>query len=238
MNATFTNRLDSFRTTLAYLGQPGNTALWHDKAPARFTQRVTDATAAVTALASFCQQQTSVITGNATDKDREQAELEYAAYRLGNAVAECCRATGNETDAAKADFSLTRWQRMRDATLLLNAQEVIRLAQGLSAGAKKATATACGITPERIAATVKEAADFEALIASPQQAIAARKAYTGLLRDRFNAVEAIFTSLDNLIDQFPSLTFVEGYKASRLTRDLGHGPGNATPAPPAAPVVK
>jgi hypothetical protein len=232
MNANFTNRLDSFRTTLAYLAQPVNRSQWHDQAPTRFTQRVTDATAALTALADFCQQQSSVITGNAADKEREQAELEQAAHRLGNAVAECCRATSNETDAAKADFSLSRWHQMRDAVLLLNAHEVIRLAQGLLTAPAPALATSCGITPERIAATQKEAADFEALIASPQQAIAARRAYTSLLRDRFNVVEAHFTSLDNLIDQFPSAPFVEGYKASRITRDLGH---SSRPSQPPAP---
>ena len=71
-------------------------------------------------------------------------------------------------------------------------------------------------------------------VGAPQQAIAGRKATTAQMRDRFNAVEAVFASLDGLVEQFSDKTFVAGYHAARTVRDLGHGPAAATtpPAPP------
>ncbi|HBJ84008.1 MAG TPA: hypothetical protein DDZ88_09100 [Verrucomicrobiales bacterium] len=125
---------------------------------------------------------------------------------------------------------------MRDAALLANAREVIRVAEGLLAGADTATAAECGITAATVAACKKEADDYEAVISAPQQAIAGRKATTGQLRERFNTVEAVFASLDGLVEQFPDKTFVAAYHAARIVRDLGHGPGTEpTPAPPAPP---
>ena len=44
-------------------------------------------------------------------------------------------------------------------------------------------------------------------------------------------MEAIFTSLDSLVVQFPNPVFVKGYQAARITRDLAHGPWDS-PAPP------
>lgn len=235
MTNEFTNRLDSFRTTLTFLDQPANRALWFNQPPVRFTTRVAEAQAAVADLAEFCRQQETIITGAAEDKAREQAELEAAAHALGLAVAECSRSLGNETDAAKAEFSLSAWRRMRDATLLATARQVILLAQGLLTG-QPAAAAECGITTALIASTSKEADDFQAIISAPQGAIAGRKAFTALMRDRFNAVEAIFTSLDNLVVQFENAVFVQGYQAARITRDLGRGPGAESPAPPPTPV--
>jgi hypothetical protein len=203
MKDTYTNRLDSFRTTLVYLDQPANKAVWFNQPPVRFTTRVAEAQTAVANLAEFCRQQETVITGAAEDKAREEAELEAAAYTLGLAIAECARTLGNETDAAKAQFSRSTWRQMRDATLLATARQVIQLAQGLLS-TQAAAAAECGITATLIASTIKEADDFEAIINAPQGAIAGRKALTALLRDRFNEVETIFGSLDNLIMQFPS----------------------------------
>ena len=234
MTNEFTNRLDSFRTTLTFLDQPANRALWFNQAPVRFTTRVAEAQDAVAALAEFCRQQETIITGAAEDKAREQAELEVAAHALGLAVAECSRTLGNETDAAKAEFSLSTWRRMRDATLLATSRQVILLAQGLLTG-QSATAAECGITSATIASTTKEADDFEAIINAPQGAIAGRKAFTALMRDRFNAVEAIFTSLDNLVVQFPNAVFVQGFNAARITRDLGRGPSEPIATPVQTP---
>jgi hypothetical protein len=233
MKDIYTNRLDSFRTTLTYLDAPANKAVWFNQSPTRFTNRVAAADTAVTDLAAFCRRQETILTGHAQDKAREEAELEDAAYALGLAVAECARSLGNETDAAKAEFSLSTWREMRDATLLATARQVILLAQGLLSS--QATAAGeCGISNALITSTGKEADDFEAVINAPQGAIAGRKALTALMRDRFNAVEALFTSLDNLVVQFRNPVFVKGYQAARITRDLGHGPGDE-PAPPTLP---
>jgi hypothetical protein len=98
---------------------------------------------------------------------------------------------------------------------------------------RRACCPECGITAATVAACKKEADDYEAVISAPQQAIAGRKATTAQMRDRFNAVEAVFASLDGLVEQFTDKTFVGGYHAARTVRDLGHGPGADTPPEPA-----
>ena len=241
MRDEFTNLLGAFRTALDFLNAPANKRLWQGQPPLRFTQKVADASAATQALADFCQMQSSVIQGAAMDKAREEKELEDAAYVLGQAVAECCRSLGNETDAAKAAFARSVWQRMRDAALLASAREVIRLAQGLLADPSSPASTAameCGITPAHIASCLQEADDYEAVLTAPQQTLSSRKAITGLLRDRFNEVEAHFASLDVLVEQFPHSTFIAGYHAARTIRDLGHGPRASNNEPSPLPVPK
>lgn len=236
MKDEFTNRLNAFRTTLDFLQAPANKPKWDGQSPVRFTTRVAEAVAAVAALAEFCQQQGAVIKGAAVDKAREEKELEDAAFVLGQAVAECCRGLGNVADAARCAFSKSAWRGMRDAALLANAREVIRVAEGLLAGAQAAAAAECGVTTASVAACKKEADDYEAVISAPQQAIAGRKATTAQMRDRFNAVEAVFASLDGLVEQFTDKTFVGGYHAARTVRDNGHGPGaEPAPQPPAPP---
>ena len=236
MKDEFTNRLGAFRTTLDFLQAPASKVKWDGQPPLRFTSRVAEAVAAVAALAEFCQQQGAVIKGAAVDKAREEKELEDAAFVLGQAVTECCRGLGNEADAVRCAFSKSAWRGMRDAALLANAREVIRIAEGLLAGAQAAAAAECGITAATVAACKKEADDYETVISLPQQAIAGRKATTGQMRERFNTVEAVFASLDGLVEQFPDKTFVAAYHAARTIRDNGHGPGTEpTPAPPAPP---
>lgn len=236
MKDEFTNRLNAFRTTLDFLQAPANKPKWDGQPPLRFTARVAEAVTVVAALAEFCQQQGAVIKGAAVDKAREEKELEDAAFVLGQAVAECCRGLGNEADAARCAFSKSAWRGMRDAALLANAREVIRIAEGLLSGAQAAVAAECGITAATVAACGKEADDYQAVISAPQQAIAGRKATTGQMRDRFNAVEAVFESLDGLVEQFADKTFVGGYHAARTIRDNGHGPATEqAPAPPASP---
>jgi len=234
MKDEFTNRLGAFRTTLDFLHATTNRPKWDGQPPLRFTARVAEGVTAVAALAEFCQQQGAVIKGAALDKAREEKELEDAAFMLGQAVVECCRGLGNEADAARCAFSKSAWQGMRNATLLANAREVIRIAGVLLAGADADKATECGIIAATVAACKKGADDYQAVISLPQQAIAGRKATTGQMRDRFNTVEAIFVSLDGLVEQFTDKTFVAAYHAARTIRDLGHGPG-AEPTPPAPP---
>lgn len=232
MKDEFTNRLGMFRTVTDYLFDPANMPKWNGQPPLRFASRAAEAASGVNALEQFCQQQGAVITGSAADKAREEDELESAAYVLGQAVAECCRALGDEAGAHQCEFSLSQWRRMRDAALLAGARTVIATAQSVL-GAHPAEAAECGITSAAITQCTQEADEFEALISAPQQAIAGRKGLTVQLRQRFNAVEAIFASMDALVDQFADRNFVESYKAARIVRDLGHGPGE--PPPPPAP---
>lgn len=232
MKDEFTNRLGAFRTTVDYLFSAENNPKWNGQPPLRFTTRAADAASGANALAQFCQQQGTVITGPAADKAREERELEDAAHLLGNAVAECCRSMGDEHGAQQCEFSLTAWRRMRHETLLASARTVIATAQRILAD-HATEAGECGITGAAIADCTQEADDYQAVITAPQQAIAGKKGLTMQLRERFNTVEAMFASLDNLVDQFPDKNFVNGYKAARVVRDLGHGPG--APEPPPAP---
>ncbi len=169
MKDEFTNRLNAFRTTLDFLQAPANKSKWDGQPPVRFTTRVAEAVTAVAALAEFCQQQGAVIKGAAVDKAREEKELENAAFVLGQAVAECCRGLGNAADAARCAFSKSAWRGMRDAALLANAREVIRIAEGLLAGTQAAVAGECGITAASVAACKKEADDYEAAISAPRR---------------------------------------------------------------------
>jgi len=235
MKDEFTNRLGAFRTTIDYLFAPANNVKWNGQPPLRFGKRAAEAAGAVNALAEFCQRQSVVITGAAADKAREEKELEDAVFVLGQAVAECCRSLGHEADAAKCGFPISTWRGMRDAHLLATAREVIRIATAVMNGPNAAAAAECGITPQSVAACQKEADDYQAVITAPQQGIASRKALTGLLRDRFNEVEAIFAAMDGLVEQFTDRTFVQGYHAARTVRDAGHGPTPTPPAPPPTP---
>ncbi len=182
MKDEFTNRLGAFRTTFDFLQAPANKPKWEGLPPLRFTSRVAEAGAAVAALAEYCQQQGAVIKGSAQDKAREEKELEDVAFVLGQAVAECCDGMGNEADAARCAFSRSTWRGMRDAALLANAREVIRVAEGLLAGPHADVAAECGITAVSVAACKKKADDYEAVISAPQQSIATRKALTAELR--------------------------------------------------------
>ncbi len=74
----------------------------------------------------------------------------------------------------------------------------------------------------------KGAADYDTVITAPQQAIAERKTRTLQLRERFNAVESQF--LDRLIELFRATPrgrdMIAAWQASRVIRDLGHGPSS------------
>jgi len=230
MKDTHTNRLDAFRAVLAYLTNPVNVPLWKDQRPLRFTKRAAAAAAAVPALAKFCEEQSSILSGLAADKAREEKELEDAAYVLGKAVAECYRELGNEADAAKVDFSQSEWRAKRDADLLAAARETIKIARALLAGPHAVEAEDCGIDAHLVDETEREADEFQAALGTPRAAIASRRALTIQMRDRFNAVEAIFASMDGLVEQFRDESFVEGYFAARSVVDAGHRRKKSAPA--------
>lgn len=220
MKDSYTNRLDAFRATLSFLDDPERIGIWKDKAPLRFGKRAGEARDAVAGLAEFCEKQTSAIGGVAVDKAREEAELEDAAYLLGQAVAVCCRELGDETSAMKVDFSLSAWRGLRDALLLSTARETIKIARKLLADHLE-DAEDCGITAQMVNETEREANEFEAALGTPRVAIGERRALTAALRDRFNAVEGIFQKMDSLVEQFRDDVFIDGYFAARSIVDAG-----------------
>ena len=59
-----------------------------------------------------------------------------------------------------------------------------------------------GITAAKVTTLTKEIKDYADVMASPQAGIADRQSLTGQMRAKFNAVEAEFGTLDNLVLQF------------------------------------
>ena len=206
MQDEFVNRLGMFRTALGTHNRPEHQSVQQNQPPAIFATKVAVAQQAVD----------------------EEAELEQEAYVFGGALAIRFLDQGNEENAAKVDLPLSGWRRLRDQQLLEKAKLVHQLGESVTSGPNAATATDHGITPDSLAKLKKETDDYDAVITAPQQAIAERKARTRQLRDRFNAVESQFQTLDRMVQLFRATPagqdLIAAWQASRVTRDLGRGP--------------
>jgi hypothetical protein len=155
-------------------------------------------------LRESCRKQEAAITGAAVDKGREEKEAIEVAHTLGRALVTWFRDQADETNAAKVDLSESGWRRLRDQVLVEKGRLVRELAQGVVSGPKAAQAADYGITAAGVASVNKEVEEYAAVVSAPQASIAGRKALTQQLRQRFNAVEAKFAVLDDLILQFGS----------------------------------
>lgn len=229
MQDVFTNRLGMFHTVKTTLDLPEHTAVWQGNQPLAFGIKYTDFNTELTGLESFVVQHGQTITGAAVDKEREEQELETAAHEFGAALVCWFLRQNDATSASQVDRSISGWQRLRDEALLQQSQIVIDLAQGVIDGPDAAAAVDYGVTQPAVDALTAERADYAAVIASPQQKIASRKSLTAQYRPRFNAVQAHLDEMDNLILQYrktdAGAALVAAYQASRIIRDLGHGPG-------------
>lgn len=240
MKDEFRNRQSMFKTCLDTLHAPQHRPTWENQPPVVFTTKVAAAQAAYDGLVAFTTEHSQEITGAAQDKRREEAELEDAAYNLSAALTEWFTDQDDQTSAAKVSRSLSGWRRLPDAELVAQARILHDLAQALVSGPSAAAAAGYGITPADVTALAAELADYEAVIAAPQQNIAGRKALTSQYRARFNEVEEKFDSLDRLILRFNQTAagraLIAAYQASRVVRDLGGGGGGGgTNEPPATP---
>ena len=238
MRDEFTNRLGMFDTTLLNLNTAPNKAVWFGLPPVVFTPKVAGAGAAVTDLRAFCLQQGTVITGAALDKEREGREAIAVAHPLARALVTWFRDQGDETNAAKVDLPESGWRRLRDQIMVDQGRLVRQLAAAIVAGPDAADAVEYGITAAAVASVNKEVEEYAAVASAPQMSIADRKALTQQMRDRFNAVEAKFAVLDDLILQFSGTAagraLIASHQEARIIRDLGAGPGQP-PAPPTPP---
>jgi len=144
------------------------------------------------------------------------------------------RDQGDEENAAKVDLTLSGWRGLRDQQLLEKSRLVHQLGEGVTSGPDAESAAAYGITTEALAKLKKETDDYDAVTTAPQQAIVERKARTQQLRQRFNALESQFQVLDRLIELFLATPtgrdMIAAWQASRVIRDLGHGPSSQAPA--------
>lgn len=240
MKDEFTNRLGMFDTTLLNLNTAANKSVWFQKDPKVFTAKVAGAAQAVVDLRKFCQQQSTDITGAAKDKDREGKEALAVTYPLSRALVSWFRDQADETNAAKIDMPESGWKRLRDQPQVDKCRLVRDLAQGVVAGPKATQAADYGITADAVTAVNKEIEEYAAVLSAPQAGIAGRKGLTEQVRDRFNAVEALFATLDDMILQFGGTDagrdLIASHQAARIIRDLGAGPGQpSTPQPAPQP---
>lgn len=235
MQDDLTNRLDSFDRSLDVLDLPEHKPIWEDKPPVMFTTKVAEARTMVGEIKD-AQQRQEADTGGATgEKDREETELEAAASILGEALVIYYTDKGQETEAGELDLTETDWIKLRDQQLLGKAQLVIDRALSLTAGATAADAAKYGITPEAVAALMKERTDYDKIVNAPGVAIAVRKALTKGFRPAFTATERKFADVDKLIRQFGTTTagrtMIKAWNAARLIKDAGHAGGGEPEAP-------
>jgi hypothetical protein len=239
MKDEFSNRLTAFQTARDTIFSELWRPVWEGKPPVIFGERALEMKTALAGLEEFCRKHGVVITGAAEDKDREETELEDAAFLNAKALVEFYKAAGNGTEAAKYNFPITHWRQLRDGELLREAKSVRLAMEGLaSATATQAEAAKYELTTAAATALEKERTDYEKLLTAPAQGISGRKALTGQLRAEFAKVSAKFESLDNLVAKFGTTPlgrdFVATYKAARIIRDAGGGGGAAagTTTPP------
>lgn len=238
MRDEFTNRLGMFQTCITTLNSTEHKPAWFQLPPAVFTTKVAGTEAAVAGLREFYRQQGTKLTGTTADKAREEKELAEEAHRLARTLVTWFRDKNDETNAGKVDFSLTQWRQFRDQELLGQARVVVSLTDPIVMSGPP-EAGDYGLTSEAVNALKKEAADYEAVLNSPQAAISQRKSLTMQMRNRFNAVEAKFAELDDMVLRFNTTAagqaMIAAYQAARVVRDLGHGPGEEDPPTPPTP---
>ena len=240
MQDVFINRLGMFNTTLDTLNEAGHKAVWFQQAPVIFTTKVAQAKQAVTDLEAFCRQQSSAIGGVTQDKAREEKEAVDVAYPLARLLVEWFRDHNDETNAAKVNLALSDFRRLRDQAAVNKLREVRDLGKSLTTNQDAQTVTDAatyGITAAVVQAVDKEVEEYAAVLNAPSASISQRAALSTQMRDRFNAVEDKFASLDNLIHGFNTTpqgrALIASYQASRIVRDHGHSPAHTTtPATP------
>lgn len=215
MNDYSLNRLNMGRKVPACFDHADHLPLWQNQPPLRLATAIGEARAKLAGLETLAQAQTQVITGSAADKRREEKELEDAAHELARLVVRCCRAQGDETSVATYDLPLSGWRRMRDEILLQTARNLESKAGALAA---TPLGTDYGITRAAVAALKKEADDYAALIAAPDDAT------TKQVRPAFAAFEDQLQEIDDLV-----------LPLRRTINDRGRRPGKEESAPAPAP---
>ena len=241
MNIEFDLRLKAFNRSLGVLDLAEHVAIWKDKAPAIFTTKKAEAVSMTAALEDAAKRQEAGLGGVVNEKDREETELEDAAFVLAQALLNWFNDQKQETEAGEVDFSKSAWQGLREQQLLAKAQRVIDRATAVAGGPKATDAAKYGITPEAVAELTKERKDYDDIINEPGVAQSVRKALTQGFRPAFSLVEKKFKELDGLILQFGKAAtgkaMIAAWKDARLQKGLnGGGEDDATkPAEPVKP---
>ncbi len=239
MNDIINNIIVTIRARFTCLEKSENLTLWKDKAPLKFTEKAALAETTFGIFTEIARKQSAVITGNAQDKLREEKELEDEAYKIARAVVNCARDDKDETLAAKYDFPISSWRRLRNEALLQRARDLETDATALTAGPHAIEAAKYGITATSIAKLKKEGDDYHRCITAPRDAISERTILTADLQTKSREILDLFDQMDDLALQFKGTpagdSFVTAYLASGLIIERGRGP--SAPTPPVPPVA-
>jgi hypothetical protein len=236
MNNIITNRIATCCARLAVLDNPEHTPVWESKAPLKFSEKGATARSKIGILVELAGRQSASIGGHAQDKRREEKELEDEAHKLGSALVSCCQDSDDLATAAKYDFPISGWRRLRDEELLNKARLLATDAGRIASGPD---AAAYGITPAAVAKLNKEADDYERVITAPAGAIGERSTFTADLLPKTREISTLFDQMDALAIQFRGTpagdAFVATWLASGQIIDRGHSHGTDNiPTPPVA----
>ncbi|MBL9180723.1 MAG: hypothetical protein JNN17_01165 [Verrucomicrobiaceae bacterium] len=239
METVFELRLKAFNRALGVLDLPEHINLWSGKMPVIFTPKKAEAATMTAALEDAAKKQEAGLGGVTQEKDREETELEDAAFILAQALLSWFNDQKQESEVAEVDFAKSSWQGLRDQQLLAKSQRVIDLATAVTGGAKAADAAKYGITPDAVAELVKERKDYDDIVNEPGVAQSIRKALTKGLRPAFALVEKKFQELDALILQFGKTeagkAMIAAWKDARVQKGMNGGE-DKTEKKPAEPV--
>jgi len=237
MKQEFDLRLKMFQRSLGVLELPESTAVWQNQPPVMFTKLEAEAETMVGVLVDHSRKQEADTTGVTMEKQREEAELEDAAFALGVALTLWFRKQNSETEAEQVSLTESAWRKLAGQELLNAAQRVIDHATALSSGPAAAAVAEYGITPAAVQALQKEWDDFDQIINSPGVAQTLRKVLTKGLRPAFNLVEAKFTELEALMVQFRKTeagrAMIAAWDDARIQKGANGGKDPTAPAPPA-----
>jgi len=239
MNIELDLRLKAFNRSLGVLDLAEHVALWKDKAPVVFTTKHDEAASMTAALEDAAKKQEAGLGGVVEEKDREEAELEDAAFVVAQALLSWFNDQKQETEAGEVDFAKSAWQGLRDQQLLTKSQRVIDLAKAVTGGTKAVDAAKYGIIAEAVAELTKERKDYDDIVNEPGVAQSVRKALTKGFRPAFNLVEKKFKELDGLIIQFGKTDAGKGmiaaWKDARVQKGQNGGDDEKKPAEPVKP---
>lgn len=234
MQDEFANRQNMHLTILKLLEDPKYQPAWKNQRPAVFSSRAAELIPLIHGLTDLIAGQQTATTGYATDKEREETELENVAYDISQALAGWYEDQGNHGDAAQIDLALSTWQRLRDTELIAKSR---LLHQKLSAtlATDAAALLEYDLDPADATLLAKELADYEAIISDPSAAISRRRSLTLTLRPKFRAVSELLTKMDRHVLRLrrteAGAAFTAVWDAARIVRDLGSS-ASATPSPP------
>jgi hypothetical protein len=240
MNIELDLRLKAFNRSLGVLDLAEHVAIWKDQAPVIFTTKKAEAASMTEALEDAAKRQEAGLTGVTVEKDREETELEDAAFLLAQALLNWFNDQKQESEAAEVDFAKSSWQGLRDQQLLTKSHRVIELAKAVTEGTKAADAVQYGITPEAVTELTKERKDYDGIVNEPGVMQSLRKALTKGMRPAFALVEKKFKELDGLILQHGKTDAGKGmiatWKGARLQKGLnGDDEAKAKTAQPVNP---